>query len=277
MILTLIASGPILRCLCVAPISAAPALDKGGFCPVRIQIQQITPIPTSGNQEADLRAEVVDSNSGDDTDAPVDGPQAQVDAPQGEITITTTPPEMTGSIPGTFFRGSRRAMSRISQISTKPIVPITIHVVAPKATIQPEPVVANPITNPPALAPESDHPLKSTSIEVQAPSDYPDISNPEWKSLNPVAAPVVAPVAAEVEEIGGMFKCPVTISTNLVDLLRAKYPQMKIDLGETTKALSLGKHRHQRELTTILMHGPPDVISRALETAQQWLQPREKS
>jgi hypothetical protein len=264
MILTLIASGPILKCLCVAPISAAPAMDKGGFSPVRIQIEQIIPASSSGIQEGDLRAEIAPDP--DDATPASDGPDARSESVQGEITINTTPPEMTGSIPGASFRGSRRAMARLSQISTKALAPVTITVtVKPRKEQETAKITSKTSTPAPQLSPESDRPIKTQPIESETPSDYPDISNPETKSLSTLPPPV-----EEISEINGAFKCSANTSADLASFLRVKFPQITVQQSPEKEYKTVGRFRHRKEFSTILVHGPPDVVEQALDAAQHW-------
>lgn len=243
MILTLIATGPILSCLCVAPISSAPShFDRTGFTPVQIKIEQIRPISVDGNPtERDLQANVSDS----------EGSAVDSKPEEGEITIDLAPAEMQGNIPVSNYRGARRMADRLNRVALARLA---------------RPVVRDAVRLP-EVGPSAGETLPVVTID--------DSRSDEMKRIMPDAAPSAsgtsptAPLRSakpSTGDISGAYVCSYASAEKLSRVLDDKFPTVHAHLGATT-GLRSGHRRNQ--IRAILLHGPPNEVASALEAAQQ--------
>ena len=247
MILTLIASGSMLSCLCVAPISSAPShFDRTGFTPVQIKIEQIRPISVDNSpSDGDLQADVSDSD---------DSPIAS-SAKEGEITINLAPPEMQGSIPVSNYRGARRMADRLNRVALARRAKPTLRDVVAKA---PEVSQAKSETYPTVSVSDgsSDEAAKLVPGTEHPASDV-DSSGAGTEPLR-----LVKP---SLGEISGAYVCSYASAEKLTRLLDEKYPDVHPHLGGTA---GLRTDRGRNQLRAILVHGPPHEVASALEVAQ---------
>ncbi len=246
MILTLIATGPILSCLCVAPITSAPShFDRTGFTPVQIKIEQIRPVSVDGSPiEGDLQANVSEP----------EGSEVESRPEEGEITIDLAPAEMQGNIPVSNFRGAQRMADRLNRVAlahqTKPVLRDAVKLPEVKPSINEAlPVVTT-----------DDSSLDESSRLL--PDANPSAS--EASSVNPAIAPLKLG-KTQSGEISGAYVCSYASAETLSRILDDKYPAVHAHLGGTT-GLKVGHRRNQTR--AILFHGPPTEVATALEAAQ---------
>ncbi len=235
MILTLLASGPILSCLCVAPFKApSPATQNGGYAPVIIQIEQIQPLRGQKDlPEVDLQAEepTVD---GDET-----GGAPAIEPSNGEVMIRTTPPEIKGSIPLPSFHGPKRAAARINGIAEKAQLAL-----AAKAPTKP--VASESKT----LAPTSE----KAAVGTDPAGDVPENTTPALKS----------------GQIEGIYVCSFVPASDALTKIQSEVPEVSAEIAAPTTGLGnpLKSQKHSR-WQAVVIHGPPEAVEMALAVARQ--------